>query len=292
MPKTKLETIKKLTRNWGLSQPIFSPKKGEQLKELMNILSIYILPSQSFWRAIELHNLKKLIDRFSDHPILDVGCGEGIFSSLLFDNIDDGIDINVKSVKKCQSDFKNTYKRVHLMDARSLKFADSTFSTVFSNCVIEHIVDIYKVLSECYRVLKPGGILIATVPLKEMNKHLLFSGSWYIELRRRQLSHINLLSKEEWLSLLSDVGFERIEFYQYLSGKECYFWDMIDAPICLGYGRYTISAALRLIWSMLPSFIKKIYLKFMALFLLNKININTDGDYCATIIIAWKGGKS
>ncbi|MEZ5381960.1 MAG: methyltransferase domain-containing protein [Microthrixaceae bacterium] len=49
-------------------------------------------------------------------------------------------------------------------DALSLPFADATFDRIVVSEVLEHIGDDAGVLAEIRRVLKPGGIMAATVP--------------------------------------------------------------------------------------------------------------------------------
>jgi SAM-dependent methyltransferase len=49
-------------------------------------------------------------------------------------------------------------------DATRLPFADATFDCVVTSEVLEHIQDDVSALAELSRVLKPGGILAATVP--------------------------------------------------------------------------------------------------------------------------------
>lgn len=49
-------------------------------------------------------------------------------------------------------------------DATKLPFADATFDCIVTSEVLEHIQDDVTALAELTRVLKPGGILAATVP--------------------------------------------------------------------------------------------------------------------------------
>lgn len=49
-------------------------------------------------------------------------------------------------------------------DICSLPYADASFDVVVSLDVFEHIQDDVKALSEVYRVLKPGGVLVFGVP--------------------------------------------------------------------------------------------------------------------------------
>ncbi|MBM2886678.1 methyltransferase domain-containing protein [Chromobacterium phragmitis] len=50
-------------------------------------------------------------------------------------------------------------------DIQSLTFDEDTFDLVTSNSVLEHVPDDIKGCSECYRILKPKGALIFSVPL-------------------------------------------------------------------------------------------------------------------------------
>lgn len=49
-------------------------------------------------------------------------------------------------------------------DAMALSFADASLDIVLSNDVFEHVPDPWVALTECYRVLRPGGTLLFTVP--------------------------------------------------------------------------------------------------------------------------------
>jgi SAM-dependent methyltransferase len=46
----------------------------------------------------------------------------------------------------------------------SLTWLDESFDYILSFDVFEHVPDYYKALSECYRVLRKGGIILFTVP--------------------------------------------------------------------------------------------------------------------------------
>jgi len=130
---------------------------------LLLTLDIYGVPSQSLWRACELSILRELKDKYVfERPILEIGCGNGAFSALLFDSIDDGIDMNPRAIENCRQ--YGLYQRLHWMDARQLSFPSSTYKTVFANCVIEHIQDLPHVFSDSRRVLAPEGWLVDTVP--------------------------------------------------------------------------------------------------------------------------------
>jgi len=242
-------------------------------------------PSQALWRACEVAKLRQLA---YPRPVLELGCGSDAFGSLILDSIDDAIDINPAAVQRCKQKAPTVYKRVHCMDARHLAFPDNTYMTVFANSVLEHVPDLRVVLVGCFRVLRLGGQLVATFPLLEMNSHLATSCPWYVEARRKQLVHINLLTMKEWAELLGSVGFNSVNFVPYLPGRMCRYWDLLDLPSFVGYGRFTLSAAIRKATLLVPAEFREPLYARMAGFLARLIREASFSDACAAVVIARK----
>jgi SAM-dependent methyltransferase len=73
---------------------------------------------------------------------------------------------NVQSLAN-RLDFSGSYTTV-CADARTLDYADNMFDVVLSISVIEHVNDgdDSRVMKELWRVVKPGGLLILTFPVK------------------------------------------------------------------------------------------------------------------------------
>ena len=211
--------------------------------------TVYDIPSLAAWRAAELKALRRCT--FAP-PVLEIGCGNGRFTSLLLKQVDWGVDVNPREVELCTQG-AGLYRRLGCMDARRLIFADGVFTTVFANCVVEHIPDLPSVLAECRRVLGPGGTFIATVPLIEMNRHLLLKNGWYGRLRARQLQHRHLLAENVWVAALSQAGFATVQTTPYLSARMCELWDRVDGPLCMGAGPVTLGRAYRYTVRLLPA---------------------------------------
>jgi len=72
-----------------------------------------------------------------------------------------GIDHDPVACSNAQA--SGIYGEVHQVPAHQLSFSDATFGSVFSNCALEHMDHIDQVLSEAFRVLKPGGLFLASV---------------------------------------------------------------------------------------------------------------------------------
>ena len=249
-------------------------------------LRVYQWPSQAFWRYFEVHALREVQ---CARPILEIGCGDGQFTSMVFQTIDDAIDVNPRSVEKCRK-LSKLYERVRCLDARDLTLQDGGFATVYANCVLEHIPQISGVLAGCYRGLRPSGQLVITVPLARMNDHLLFPWRWYARLRQKQLSHINLHSEAGWENLLREAGFSDIEFRSYLSGSACKFWDAMDSPGCIGFGRYRMAAALGILArTFLPKRLRRSVIENLSAWLVSKAKSRAASEpACAALVVARK----
>lgn len=255
--------------------------------EISATLHIYKWPSQALWRYFELQALKMV--RY-DPPILEIGCGDGRFSALLFQEIDEAIDINPRSIEKCRRMPNSPYRQLRCQDVRTLEPKGEGFGTVYANCVMEHIAGIEAVLAGCHRGLRPGGKLVMTVPLVEMNQHLLFPWGWYARMRQNQLAHVNLFTQRQWGALLEKVGFCGIEFRPYLTGDACALWDMLDSVASIGFGRYRVAAILGNSASkLLPPILKNAALHQLSGWLHEKAQgSGSSGTACAVVTIAQK----
>lgn len=247
--------------------------------------TVYDIPSLAAWRAAEL---KALRECSFEPPVLEIGCGNGRFASLLLPRVDWGVDLNPREVELCARG-NVTYRRLGCMDARRLKFADGVFATVFANCVMEHIPDLDRVLAECRRVLRPGGSLIATVPLLEMNRHLLLGGTWYARWRAGQLQHLHLLREDAWVAALSKAGFSTVRTTPYLSARMCQLWDRVDGPLCMGAGPVTLGRAYRIGLKLLPATLRSKLNRRWQHYFIRALQDSPPDTPCAMLIQAQAG---
>ncbi len=156
--------------NWkpaGIVGPANGFPDRDFLKLHLNTIPLH----RALLRSVECRLLSRY--RF-ERPLLDVGAGDGHFASLLFpDGVDVGIDPTADSLKEAAS--RGVYKELMVASACQLPFADESFASVISNCVLEHIPDLGSALDEISRVLKPGGLFALTVPSPNYERFLLGS---------------------------------------------------------------------------------------------------------------------
>ncbi len=95
---------------------------------------------------------------------------------------------NVQSLAN-KLDFSGSYTTV-FADSRTLDFTDNTFDVVLSISVIEHVnnSDDSMVMKELWRVIKPGGLLVLTFPVKQVYEE---------EFRDDDIYNLNTVKKEE-----------------------------------------------------------------------------------------------
>lgn len=96
--------------------------------------------------------------------VLEVGCGSGVGTDLIFKMFGAGkvasIDLDplmVFKARKRLTDYSSEKLTVTVGDVAKINFSDKSFDAVFDFAMIHHVEDWQKAISEIWRVLKPGG---------------------------------------------------------------------------------------------------------------------------------------
>lgn len=90
--------------------------------------------------------------------LIDIGCGTKPYASLFANYVDEhiGVDHAGSLHDKSKVDLIGT--------AYDIPVSDESFNTSLCTAVLEHLEEPEQALRECYRVLKPGGCAIYSVP--------------------------------------------------------------------------------------------------------------------------------
>lgn len=103
-----------------------------------------------------IRDIKEAIANYAKGNFLDLGCGNKPYESLYkpFTTTQTGCDV-------VQSDDNRVDVLCPVTD---LKFDNNQFDTVLCTQVLEHVFEHDRMMKEAFRVLKPGGHIILTVP--------------------------------------------------------------------------------------------------------------------------------
>jgi SAM-dependent methyltransferase len=159
-------------------------------------------------------------------PVLDLGCGDGLFAHLLFQEpIDTGIDPDPREIARARR--RGCYRELIQGVGSAVPKPSGAYQTIFSNSVLEHIPLVEPVFREVLRLLAPGGRFYLTVPsplfeqFTVLNTLLTGIGSERLAARyRRFCSRVlwrqqHYHTRAEWQSLAESHGFLPIEAFSY-----------------------------------------------------------------------------
>jgi SAM-dependent methyltransferase len=153
-----------------------------------------------------------------------------------------GIDRDAVALKRA----KRVLPGVVQGDARYLPYANESFNAVTAICVVEHLPEIDRCLSEIARILKPGGVLIATVPSHEWKELFFWNrllsmvglkrwGRRLADAYDQELVHLNLLSRTEWKERFSHAGLELERIDGWLDQRTTGFVSFVDSVSALPF---------------------------------------------------------
>ena len=101
--------------------------------------------------------------------VLDIGCGPGYLCESMGEIVGRygavvGIDISTDLIAFCNRQKSSTWLSYATGDATKIVHADASFDVVVCTQVAEYVLDVDRILSEAFRVLKPGGrtVFVAT----------------------------------------------------------------------------------------------------------------------------------
>lgn len=142
--------------------------------------------------------------------VLDVGCNSGAFGAALMKKgcAVAGIDLSHELVAVAKSRGVDAVQGF----AEDLPFASNSFDAAICAELLEHVLDPSMVLHEVARVLKPGGLLVGSVPHAD--------GDWGHSDIGHHEEHLRAYDDVGLRSLLGAEGFGKIYIVEQFHGNE------------------------------------------------------------------------
>ncbi|RLC64679.1 MAG: hypothetical protein DRI01_02965 [Chloroflexi bacterium] len=153
----------------------------------------------------------ELVRRYKNGTyLLDIGCGEGffLFNASRAGYITKGIELSQDAVEYARREFGLD---VEAKPFEELRFPEDHFDIITLWQVLEHVPYPRVILKEVHRILKPGGLLVASTPNIEGIPAKILGKRWW---NIRQL-HINQFTLKTLSTILRKVGFKNISSVSY-----------------------------------------------------------------------------
>jgi SAM-dependent methyltransferase len=156
-----------------------------------------------FWDRIALEHVSRYLFAralLRGRRVLDAACGTGYGAALLAGEARTvlGVDIDPASIRFAKARWRMPAVDFVGGSVEQLPLADDSFDTVVSFETIEHVDDPATFVSECARVLTPGGRLVISTPWREVYNSVSFAHG------EGNPFHHSEMSPEEFRTVLSD----------------------------------------------------------------------------------------
>lgn len=165
-----------------------------------------LLSIEPYLRRARINRISPFIP--SGGVFVDIGCGD---PALLIDAVKDrmdfciGIDVDAKSELRENVEIKKCFIK------RKLPIESELANTVTMLAVLEHLDYPRAIARELFRIMKPGGVLLLTVP-SPRNKWLLELLAVFGIVRKEMIEqHKHYFTVQELDELFHEAGFRDVE---------------------------------------------------------------------------------
>jgi 2-polyprenyl-6-hydroxyphenyl methylase/3-demethylubiquinone-9 3-methyltransferase len=143
--------------------------------------------------------------------ILEVGCGDASFTRDLARHSEDvtALDLSGHQIALNARELPAVSFLQHDL-AEPLPFPDASFDVAWCSEVLEHLFDPAGCAREIHRVLRPGGLLLATVPYHGLVKNVLIALFKWDEHFTPSNPHVRFFTIRTLSALVREAGFTEI----------------------------------------------------------------------------------
>jgi 2-polyprenyl-6-hydroxyphenyl methylase/3-demethylubiquinone-9 3-methyltransferase len=153
--------------------------------------------------------------RAGARTVLDLGCGNGSFTAMLREQGFEitGLDHSATGIALARKHYPKVRFDQHDLATPLPDALHGRFDAVVSTEVIEHLLLPRKLVANAWMALRPGGVLVLTMPYHGYWKNLTlalldkFDDHWH---PLRDFGHVKFFSRKTITALLQETGFGEI----------------------------------------------------------------------------------
>ena len=215
----------------GLVQGVF-----DQVFDKYDLMNDFMsLGVHRLWKR----NLINMMNPSRNQNLIDVACGTGDIGKLFLDNTDNNnnitcVDPNEGMIKKGKAKLIN-YKNINwiISKAEKLPLKENSFNFYTISFGLRNTTNLSKVLSEAYRVLKPGGRFLCLEFSKIQNENFEYIYKQYSKLiplvgkyivgKKEPYEYLvrsieEFVNQEELLELMKNNSFKKCNYRNLTNG--------------------------------------------------------------------------
>ena len=211
----------------------------EELEEIYRQVEDHDYLREWAWKRATFRYNVATLESFADHGrILDIGCGHGFFLQELDSNRwrKVGLDLAESAIREAGK--KGV--EVHSTTLEEAHFPQNHFDVVTAFHLLEHVAKPKELLTETFRILKPGGFLYLELPDVGSVPARMFKRNWWYIMR----FHTHYFSRTTLGRMLRSAGFRPLYWerpkkswsIQYLAKKSSaygFLWQIFFLPFTL-----------------------------------------------------------
>ncbi|HHM24256.1 MAG TPA: class I SAM-dependent methyltransferase [Bacteroidetes bacterium] len=171
--------------------------------------SVWTVPRNSPTYFQEMLRYEKVLSQLPRTPgkVVDLGCGDGYLSYLMARRGHSvlSVDIATSRLNKLRENIGGLPVQILQADIKHTGLQSGSVDAVVCSEVLEHIPGYEEVVQESYRILKPGGLFVITVPYKENLKTIICP---YCHRAFHPDGHLHRFDKANLAQALEKAGFQ------------------------------------------------------------------------------------
>lgn len=177
---------------------------------MIDLAGIYQAKEEQYFKQVRSEIIHLLPPHL--HRILEIGCGEGFTLAHLRTAGHCRWTVGVELVPQAAHEASRRVDEVYVgnIEQMSLPIAPSSMDAILCLDVLEHLIDPWSVIGKLHALLKPGGVIVASIPNVRHFRvivPLVLGGRWdYMPSGLLDKTHLRFFTRKSAIALMECSG--------------------------------------------------------------------------------------